>query len=77
MLEIKHLELRELLLRRDSGAYFFRLEGKTCSEPETWTIDVMIGEDDLCDSFLYESKHEYDSDVHMLSEYNEEVEKEL
>lgn len=43
-------------------------EGKTCSSPETWSIEMVQKDDgEYIDTFQYDSKSEYEHDLNLLN----------
>lgn len=66
--ELHHLELQSDIARPEylqGGS--FKVCGMIHCEPETWAIYAFNSDDDLVNTYLYESKTEYFSDLNVLT----------
>lgn len=64
MKTINHSELNDDLKNGYATPEHLIPAGKICESPETWAIDGDMDHSDR--SYLYESEHEYNSDVKTL-----------
>jgi len=65
---IHHISLQDILTQHvyDMSNGYFSPQGKVGVEPETWAIDC-YWDGEVFETFLYQSKHEYESDIETLS----------